>query len=244
MSSPPGSTLVRASLKVYEPPTGGGTKPGGQTGEIKFQFNPNQLSLSKSASWARNPARAARAAGMPEFTGAQPRQLSLEMFLDATSKQDTSVQKSVDTLLKCCVPTEPSIRADRPSPPWVRFQWGSFSTVQFTAYVSQVSATYTLFTSKGTPLRATCSVTLEEIGGETPGQNPTSGALSAQRVHRVVAGDSLASLAWQEYGDPGAWRVIAQANGIDNPARLRPGIELLLPAADELGSGRQGEQGR
>jgi len=228
---------------VYEPPTGGGTKPGGQTGEIKFQFNPNQLSLSKSASWARNPVRAARAAGTPEFTGAQPRQLSLEMFLDATSKQDTSVQKSVDTLLKCCVPTEPSIRADRPSPPWVRFQWGSFSTVQFTAYVSQVSATYTLFTSKGTPLRATCSVTLEEIGGDTPGQNPTSGALSAQRVHRVVAGDSLASLSWQEYGDPGAWRVIAQANGIDNPARLRPGIELLLPAVDELGPG-QAEQGR
>jgi nucleoid-associated protein YgaU len=238
VSSPAGSNLVRASLTVFEPPTGGGTKPGGQVDEIKFQFNPSQLSLSKSASWVRNPARAARAAGIPEFTGAQPRQLSLEMFLDATTKQDTSVQDRVDTLLKCCVPTEPSIRADQPSPPWVRFQWGKFKTVQFTAYVSQVNATYTLFTSSGTPLRATCAVTLEEIGGETPGQNPTSGTLSARRVHRAVAGDSLASLAWREYGDAGAWRVIAEANGIDDPARLRPGTELLLPAADELGADR------
>lgn len=233
MPSAPGN-LVRASLKVYEPPTGSGTSPGGQIGEIKFQFNPNQLSLTKSASWVRNPARAAPSSGMPEFTGAEPRRLDLEIFLDATSKHDRSVQNGVERLLKCCVPTQPSIRADRPSPPWVRFQWGTFKTVLFTAFVSQVSATYTLFTSGGAPLRATCNVSLEEIGGETAGQNPTSGALSAQRVHRVVAGDSLASLAWREYGEPAAWRAIAEANRIDDPMRLLPGVELLLPAADEL----------
>ncbi|WP_143589272.1 LysM peptidoglycan-binding domain-containing protein, partial [Streptomyces angustmyceticus] len=59
------------------------------------------------------------------------------------------------------------------------------------------------------------------------------GALSARRIHRTVAGDSLASLAWREYGDATRWRLIAEANEIDDPMRLRPGTELLLPAADE-----------
>nr|WP_244209970.1 LysM domain-containing protein [Streptomyces nanshensis] len=100
--------------------------------------------------------------------------------------------------------------------------------------MSQVAAKYTLFTTSGVPIRAVCQVTMEEISGETPGQNPTSGALAARRVHRVGSGDSLASLAHREYGDAGAWRIIAEANGIDDPLRLAPGTQLLLPALDEL----------
>jgi nucleoid-associated protein YgaU len=86
------------------------------------------------------------------------------------------------------------------------------------------------------PIRATCQVNLHEIPSKTKGQNPTSGALTAQRVHRVVAGDSLQSLAWREYGDASAWRSIAEANGIDDPNRLPTGTELLLPAAEEVRS--------
>lgn len=84
------------------------------------------------------------------------------------------------------------------------------------------------------PIRATCRLSLHEIPNTTQGQNPTSGALTAQRVHRVVAGDSLQSLAWREYGDAAAWRAIAEANGIDDPSRLSNGAELVLPSAEEV----------
>ncbi len=53
----------------------------------------------------------------------------------------------------------------------------------------------------------------------------------------MVAGDSLPSLAWREYGNATQWRAIAEANGIDDPMRLRPGTELLLPLADDLRRG-------
>ena len=112
------------------------------------------------------------------------------------------------------------------------FHWGGLTG--FPGYVSQVQANYTLFTTSGVPIRAVCQVTMEEISGDTPGQNPTSGALHPRRVHRVSSGDTLAVLAWREYGDPGAWRVIAEANGIDDPLRLAHGRELLLPALDEI----------
>jgi nucleoid-associated protein YgaU len=98
-----------------------------------------------------------------------------------------------------------------------------------------VDATYSLFGTTGVPIRATCQVRLHEIPTKTKGQNPTSGALTARSVHRVVAGDSLQSLAWREYGNAAAWRAIAEANGIDDPTRLATGVVLVLPAAEEVG---------
>ncbi|MFE2558099.1 LysM peptidoglycan-binding domain-containing protein [Streptomyces sp. NPDC059352] len=228
------SGLSRASLAIHQPPTDLGGSMGGRLGEVKFQFNPDQLQLSRSANWHTEPAVAYTRGAPPKFTGSEPAQLQLEVFLDRSGDPSSNdVQQQVELLLSCCEVTQQSISAKAPSPPWVKFSWGSFSTVQFVAYVTSVSATYTLFSPSGIPIRATCSLSLTEVSTATKGQNPTSGALSARRVHRTVAGDSLASLAWREYGDATRWRVIAEANGIDDPMRLRPGTELLLPSTTE-----------
>ena len=229
------SGKVKASLQLYNPPVAGASQPGGPLGgPITFMFNPNELALTKSAQWVPHVVRGAQDVGIAEFSGSDPRTLSLTFFLDATDTHDRSVQQRVEKLLTCCVPTKASIAAKAPSPPWVKFAWGQFQTVSFYSYVTQVNATYKLFATDGTPLRATCSVTLNEISASTPRQNPTSGALTAHRAHRLVPGDSLESLAFREYGDPTAWRAIAEANGIDDPVRLRVGRQILLPAAEDL----------
>ncbi|MFG2115324.1 LysM peptidoglycan-binding domain-containing protein [Streptomyces sp. NPDC048718] len=230
--------LEHAYLELRTPPSGGGLTPGGPCGRIEFQFNPKELSLTKAAAWKRTPAKGAKSAGPPEYQGPQPSKLTVEMFFDAGDTQDNRVVTAVEQLFACCVPTSETRQQQRSSPPWVVFHWGGLTG--FPGYVSQVQAKYTLFTTSGVPIRAVCQVTMEEISGETPGQNPTSGALTARRTHRVAAGDSLPSLAQREYGDPAAWRVIAEANGIDDPLRLAPGRQLLLPAPDELGRLRGG----
>ncbi|MEE1940292.1 peptidase M23 [Streptomyces sp. TRM 70361] len=229
------ATRARARLTAYEPPKKPGRPPGAMLGSpISFQFNPEALTLSKGAQWIRHRARSARQVGVPEFTGSLPRRLGVELFLDATATHDTSVQKAVETLLSWCVPTARSIAAKAASAPRVKFSWGSFDSVSFFGYLEEVNASYSLFDSDGTPLRATCAIQLTEAGDPTPRQNPTSGSPGAHRTHRLVAGDSLEALAHEEYGDPTAWRLIAEANGIDDPLRLRPGAELLVPSADEL----------
>ncbi|WP_405864343.1 LysM peptidoglycan-binding domain-containing protein [Streptomyces sp. NBC_01515] len=230
-----GKSLVRASLAIHEPPVGGSTTPGGLIKTFAFDFNPAQLSLTRRAQWKTTPAQIERDGSLPEFMGSQPREMGVEIFLDSSDEPTSnSVLKKVESLLACCDVTTKSIAAKQPSPPWVVFQWGSFSTARFTAYVSSVEAAYSLFGTTGVPIRATCRLQLHEIPSNTKGQNPTSGALTAQRVHRVVAGDSLQSLAWREYGDSAAWRAIAEANGIDDPTRLANGVELVLPAAEEV----------
>ena len=54
------------------------------------------------------------------------------------------------------------------------------------------------------------------------------------KVWIVKQGQSLASIAGREYGDPRKWRPIAQANGIDDPTKLRPGAILVLPALHDI----------
>lgn len=231
-----GKSLVRASLAIHQPPIGYSTTPGGLIRNFEFDFNPSELSLSRRAEWKTTPTAAVRDGALPEFMGPEPRELSVEVFLDRSDDPDSNdVRKNVEALFSCCEVTTASIEAKQPSTPWVVFQWGSFSTARFTAYVSAVEASYTLFGTTGVPIRATCRLSLNEIPSKTPGQNPTSGALTARRVHRVVAGDSLQFLAWREYGDATAWRTIAETNGIDDPSRLDPGTELILPAAEEVG---------
>ncbi|MCT2593928.1 LysM peptidoglycan-binding domain-containing protein [Streptomyces sp. N2-109] len=234
--------LEHAYLELRTPPPGGSLTPGGPCGRIDFQFNPKELQLTKGAVWKRTPAKGAKSAGPPEFQGPQPSKLIAEMFFDASDTQDNSVVKAVEQLLACCVPTSETRQQQRSSPPWVVFHWGGLTG--FPGYVSKVNAKYTLFTTAGVPIRAVCKVTMEEISGDTPGQNPTSGALHARRVHRVQAGDTLAQLAWREYGDPTVWRVIAEANQIDDPMRLSDGRELLLPGLDELDRLRGPRDGR
>ncbi|WP_206050784.1 LysM peptidoglycan-binding domain-containing protein [Nocardioides speluncae] len=231
----PGSRpkLEHAYLLTYEPSKDGSlSQPGPQLDRIDFQFNPKELALTKAASWSRETAKGNKKSSPPQYKGPQPSKLSLEMFFDASAKQDSSVVKTVEKLFACTVPTPSSLQAKKASPPWVIFRWGGLTG--FLAYVSSVNAKYTMFTAGGLPIRATCTITLEELAGEAPKQNPSSGGLIPHRVHLVLEGDSLPAIAYREYGKPALWRAVAATNGIDDPMRLRPGTRLLLPALEDL----------
>ena len=232
MAGMPGASLTRAQLVIMEPPAKVGAKPGAKLATVKLQFNPNSLALSKSTEWRRKPSRMASQSSLPEFVGSGPRTLSLEVFLDATATHDNSVEDRVQKLLVACVPTKASLAKKKPASPWVRFEWGSAKTASFDGVLSSLSVDYSLFDVDGRPLRAKCSLSIEEAAVDAPGQNPTSGSREARRTHRVVAGDSLPHLAWREYGDATAWRVIAEANDIDDPMVLPPGAQLLVPSIE------------
>jgi len=207
------------------------TTPSGTSTQFGFKYNPNEYTYAKSASWRRTPAAGAAQAGVPEFIGSDPRSMVVEIFLDETDSASASVSADLETLFSCMAPTAESVSSGKPSPPSVVFGWGS--TVSFKAFVRHIEAQVTLFRADGTPSRATCTVTLEEIPTNTPRQNPTSGALATFRTHLVVAGDTMASIAYRAYGRPDQWRAIADANGIDDPTRVLPGTTLLVPPKEE-----------
>ncbi|MEU6328571.1 LysM peptidoglycan-binding domain-containing protein [Streptomyces sp. NPDC047049] len=238
---PLGGAPVRAALVIYDPPVGTGNTPGPERARVELHFNPERLAMSKSASWKRGWAPSSAGAARAQFVAAQPRTMSVEVFLDAPARKG-GVQQSVEQLLSCCVPTSQSAAAKPASAPWVRLKWGRARTTAFLALVTQVDATYTRFDTDGTPLRAECTVTLEEAGGAPARQNPSSGGNGPVDTHRVVAGDTLPGLAWRAYGDPGQWRAIARANEIDDPDGVRPGTVLVLPMLEEQDPERGAER--
>ncbi len=226
--------MAKAAFAMYQavPRDNGGADIGASAGSIAFQFNPKELQIQKAAKWERKPATQAKTAGPPEFKGADPCKLTVELFFDATSKDSGGVVAAVEQLFSCCVPTSETVGKKKAMPYLVIFQWGR--TTSFPGFITQVSAKYTLFSAEGTPIRAVCSVSMEEMPPGAPRQNPTSGALVARRSQVMIAGDSLASVAYAEYGEATMWRLLASYNGIDDPMRVPEGTTLLLPAPDEL----------
>jgi nucleoid-associated protein YgaU len=114
--------------------------------------------------------------------------------------------------------------------------------VTFKAVADSLSVQYTLFRADGSPVRAMAKVSLIQVekamdkssGRGTPrSTNPTTRATPGLGSHTIRDGDSLASIAFLHYRDPTRWRAIAEANGIDDPLRLRRGTSLSIPRIEE-----------
>lgn len=227
---------VKAYIELLQPPSSPTGSPGSQVGRVEFMFNPDTFSFRKSAQWNRTEARAAGQAPVAEFQGTQASTFSVELFLDAFENTSTDIASTVELLMSSLKPLSSTISQNKPQPPWVVFGWGT--AISITAIATAVDVEYNMFDNSGTPLRAKVKLTLEEMPTSPGKQNPTSGGLATVASHVVSEGDTLASIAYRHYGNAAMWRPLAEANGVDDPARLRPGTELILPSPDELAGAR------
>lgn len=211
---------------------------------IEVLFNPTQLTISRTA-W-----KSSKKSLVPAD---DPDTLSVELFFDTSLPQPTSsslgrsaamalVGKSSllptlgrprdvrDYTLPILELTEP--RGDlgkTPRPPICELHWGSPNPRNyfFRGVLKSVTQTFARFLENGTPVRATLSCEFEEWEAPThkkKKQNPVD-----DPIRIVRQGETLSSIAAQEYGDPALWRVIAAANRMDDPRQLVAGQRLTVP---------------
>lgn len=222
----PGPALQKATLRVVP---GGGTP-----GFLRVKFNPTEYSLSRSAKWNQPPTTGAESGPAAQYTGPEPMSLDMTLFFDEFESASNDVMGDVNTLLNWTKPDPQNVRQNRPQPPLLTLEWGGNpALIGFKGYLSNVSAKYSMFRPDGRAIRATASIKLQQQFDQEGGQNPTSGSLDSIGSHMLIEGESLHSIAYSEYGVPAYWRGIAAFNDIDDPQRLRPGIRLLLPTAEE-----------
>jgi LysM repeat protein len=199
---------------------------------VECHFNPNEVAISKSNKWEPENSSGTN---LPDvhFKGAGARSLALTLVFD-TYERRTDVREATNKVLGLMdAPADKAKNSKHTRPPHVMFRWGDFET--FPAVITQLSQKFTLFLESGMPVRATLSVTLQEVPqqaakNQSKGQNPTSRAAGAQRVHVVQPGDTIDLIAADQIGEPTDWRQLAEANNLDDPRRLRPGMALLIPA--------------
>lgn len=188
---------------------------------ISALFNPKEYTISKSVPW--NP-QAASGLDAPEvqFTTGQGATLNLELFFD-TYEDGSNVRQHTDKLHNLALIDETIHR-----PPRVLVSWNQLS---FQGVIESINHRFTMFLEDGTPVRATCTLTLREAESAVEQRQEDRGNQSPDhaKIHAVRRGETLQSIAAEEYEDPAEWRRIADANGIDDPFKLDPGRRLLIP---------------
>jgi nucleoid-associated protein YgaU len=204
---------------------------------IQVTFNPTQYQLEKSIRLAPLPTPGL--GSLPEqFVHGNGRTLSMELFFD-TYAQRSDVREHTNKIYGLMdlesEPHQPAICRFR----WGEGKWGLKDDNSFRCMVERVSGRFTMFLESGTPVRATLSVTFREyVDVKVQTQNANLHSVDHAKSHTVQRGESIMSIAAEEFGDARMWRPIAAVNRIDNPRRLEPGRALVIPALDEHGQPR------
>ncbi len=195
---------------------------------FRVLFNPTTYAISSSVAWEGNANRKLNAPSLT-YGGGASRTLTLELFYDVTEPIDGT---RIDDVRKETNKVVTLARKDRDlgSPPVVAVEWGAApltgSDFPFVGVVSQLTQTFTLFKANGTPVRATLNVTFTEFAYPEIDQRKLDPEFTTRVVKR---GDTLSSIAAELYGDPALWRVVAQANRLDDPRTLEIGRRLAIP---------------
>jgi Contractile injection system tube protein/LysM domain len=208
--------------------------------QIQALFNPSEFTITKGNNWTFDPIKGT---SLPKgkFGGGKPRETTVNLLLDRSlmPNGDMTVKDMADKLLKMMeVPSGAGGGGANAVPPLVTFTWGSVPS--FKAACTSLTIAFQLFEPNGTPIRADVKLALTQAETATSASsnssnsrtNPTTRSAGGLGVHVVRDGDSLQSVAHNTYGDPNRWRLIAEANGIDNPLHLRRGTPLNLPRLD------------
>ena len=191
-----------------------------QTGDrIQVMFNPEEgYSLDSGNTFAE--------IGIPglstppiQYVRGNSRSLRMELFFD-TQEAGIDVRSrtgQITSLLNQNIETQ--------APPILLFSWGGFN---FKCVLESVEQRFTIFLSDGTPVRANLTVSFKEY--ETVDIEIRQGLfIGSPTIRDIVEGETVSQIAGTFLGDPAAWREIAELNNIDNPLKLPPGSQLILP---------------
>jgi nucleoid-associated protein YgaU len=188
----------------------------------KVIFNPAEYSLEKANQFASAPL-AGLSNPVFSFVSGDADTLTMELFFDTyTDHGGSDVRDETDKIARLL-----EIDRELHAPPPVKFVWGKLF---FFAIIERLSQRFTMFLENGVPVRATLNVTFKEYRSIKEQLDAIPLQSSDWTKHRVVAEqDRLCLIAAIEYEDPTVWRVIADANDIENPRLLQPGQEIRLP---------------
>lgn len=188
--------------------------------EIKVLFNPKEYILEKRTPWKEQEIQGLDSPAV-EFTIGERKRLSMELFFD-TSEEKTDVREYTDKIEELML-----VNSDEHRPPLLMFSWGK---LKFKCVLEDLVQRFTMFMNDGTPIRAILKVMFKEYS-TAASQIKEKPRHSSDHMKRLVLreGDTLSSMSAREYKDPGLWREIADANGIEDPQNVEPGTILHLP---------------
>jgi nucleoid-associated protein YgaU len=209
---------------------------------FEVQYNPTEFSLDKSVQLAEI-AIPGLDSPLVQFVRGQVEKLTVDLFFDTTDEGTGAGATSV-TLLTDPIYSLTKIEPAGHAPPVVTFAWnaafpgaalppaaGNQRRNAFRGVVESCRQKFTFFSPEGVPLRATLTLALREY--KTLDEQLSQLNLSSPdrtHAHLTKEGDTLSRISARYYLRPGDWRAIAEANELDDPRRLGPGLLLTVPS--------------
>lgn len=205
-------------------------------------YNPESYTQSRQSNF--RPAQAFSApTQVPQFLSAGLEVLTFRLFFDsmsagsevgadkkefASNSSETSLKKWMDVRVYTRRVTDlMMVHEDLHMPQYVCLRWDSLI---FYGYLVACRQEFVKFTESGMPVRAWLDCTFMEMSTATKAAPTVMNSPDTTKFHTVCQGESLWSMSAKAYGQPEQWRLIAAANGIANPRRLRSGEVLRMPA--------------
>lgn len=222
-----GGELQKAELQVYRLENGE-IVGGGHIDTIPFWINPASIKIDREVEFKREPS--VHGTEKLKYSQTKPIHLNLsDVWFDTYDKRESVRSKYIEKLEELLVYDKESHVLNG-----VVFNWGEFSMskmqIEYVFLMSKLSVEYTMFLPSGMPCRAKTALCLEQVttapkeSKERSKQSPDHA-----RLHTVRRGETIQSIAHHAYSDPTEWRRIANANKLDDPMSIHPGMKLLLP---------------
>lgn len=208
-----GGDFEKALLKIVVPTV---DEP-----DIPLRFNPTSYQLQKANNFSEIEIPGLETPPIQYIRGGSET-LSFDALVDTSDTLKNVREEYVDKIANLM-----RINSELHAPPIVQFIW---ETEIFQGVVSNMSASYVLFSQQGVPLRAELSLSLtayrpvEVQLADRPRNSP-----DVEKSVTLRRGDRLDQIASGLYQDPSRWREIARKNGIRDPRQVEPGQLLLIP---------------
>jgi hypothetical protein len=186
--------------------------------------NPNEITLAYEMEYD-----AAQGAGTTgsrmDFKKVKPGDMTLAFFLDGTGANGVKidVQEQVTRFQ-----TITGYNGDIHRPNYLKIAWGTVAIKR--CVLKSASIVYKLFKPDGTPLRAVISaVFVDAVADQTRVALAQDQSPDLTHVRVLRAGETLAGLCQQIYGDPALYLKVARANQLVQVRHLAPGTRVRFP---------------
>lgn len=192
---------------------------------FEAQFNPTELDFTKNITW-----NSSKAAGGDiqylSFSQGDGMEFSCKLFLDTTSDPAKNIYTEYVVDLKKLA----TINVDKHRPPQLYIVWGR---TLMKCVLTSIKYNFTMFNKAGLAIRGIADLSFKQVsecGKEVSNGEQQSPDHTKVRVLRE--GDSLQSLAYNEYEDVRMWKILAEHNNIENPLNIPAGTIIEIPALE------------
>lgn len=199
---------------------------------VPVLFNPEEYSLRRDINYAQA-AVPGLSAPILQFVNGNVQTLEMDLLLDTVETHAEGARVVAEGGSDVREQTRRiaglmDIHPDTHAPPVLLFTWSSLT---FTCVLARVTQQFLMFRPDGTPVRARLQVAFNEFrNAELEAKEVKRETADYSKLHVVRQGETLSAIAAALYGDPLQWRPIAIRNGIDRPAAVAAGTQLVVPA--------------